>query len=189
MTFFTSLIGKDFRKTLVVVFTLTSLIPLLLLIYFLFKYTLPYLAPFQIRTAVLIFAFCLTVMFLISLLGFFLMLQSMSTLVYLSRIFNLKSKQIYPEDNNINSFGINIFDFLKTAIGFRGKSQFSANAITTFMDVALTLTSELDFDRLFPLIISKITDAMSAERTSFYVVDWEKGELWTTVSENIDQIR
>lgn len=57
------------------------------------------------------------------------------------------------------------------------------------LSVASDLTSELDFDRLFPLIIGKISEAMAAERTSLYVIDWEKEELWTQVSEGIESLR
>ena len=57
------------------------------------------------------------------------------------------------------------------------------------LSVATDLTSELDADRLFPLIIGKISEAMSAERTSLYVIDWENEELWTRVSEGIEPLR
>ncbi len=57
------------------------------------------------------------------------------------------------------------------------------------LSVASDLTSELDFDRLFPLIIGKISEAMTAERTSLYVIDWENEELWTRVSEGIESLR
>ncbi len=61
--------------------------------------------------------------------------------------------------------------------------------LKALLSVASDLTSELDFDRLFPLIIGKISEAMNAERTSLYVIDWEKEELWTRVSEGIAPLR
>jgi len=61
--------------------------------------------------------------------------------------------------------------------------------LKTLLSVATDLTGELDFERLFPLIIGKITEAMSAERTSLYMIDWERRELWTRVSEGIAPIR
>ncbi len=60
--------------------------------------------------------------------------------------------------------------------------------LRTLLSVASDLTAELDFDRLFPLIIGKISEAMSAERTSLYVIDWDRGKLWTRVSEGIDAL-
>ncbi|MFH1480465.1 MAG: response regulator, partial [Pseudomonadota bacterium] len=45
------------------------------------------------------------------------------------------------------------------------KQQVALNEkMSTLIGVAADLSSELDFDRLFPLIIHKVTDAMAAER-------------------------
>ena len=70
------------------------------------------------------------------------------------------------------------------------KHQIELNEqLKALLSVASDLTSELDFDRLFPLIIGKISEAMNAERTSLYVIDWENGELWTRVSEGIAPLK
>lgn len=61
--------------------------------------------------------------------------------------------------------------------------------LSTFIGVAKDLNSELDFDRLLPLIIRKITEAMEAERSSLYIIDWDKREIWTKVAEEVDEIR
>ena len=61
--------------------------------------------------------------------------------------------------------------------------------LSALLDIAADLSSELDFDRLFPLIVSKVTEAMKAERTSFYIIDWEQGEIWTKVAEKVGEIR
>ena len=61
--------------------------------------------------------------------------------------------------------------------------------MSTLLAVAGDLSSELDFDRLFPLIIHKVTEAMKAERTSLYIIDWECREIWTKVAEQVDEIR
>ncbi len=61
--------------------------------------------------------------------------------------------------------------------------------LSTVLSVARDLSSELDFDRLFPLIISKVTEVMGAERTSLYIIDWDQGEVWTKVAEKVDEIR
>jgi response regulator RpfG family c-di-GMP phosphodiesterase len=55
--------------------------------------------------------------------------------------------------------------------------------------VATGLTSELSVERLFPLIIGKVTEALNAERTSLYVIDWEQRELWTKIAEQVEEIR
>jgi len=51
------------------------------------------------------------------------------------------------------------------------------------------LTADLHFDRLFELIIGKVTEVMEAQRTSLYLIDWESHEIWTKVAEQIDPIR
>ncbi len=70
------------------------------------------------------------------------------------------------------------------------KQQADTNAmLSTLIDVATDLSSELNLDRLFPLIIGKVTDIMAAERTSLYIIDRKEQELWTKVAEGVDQIR
>ena len=61
--------------------------------------------------------------------------------------------------------------------------------LTTLIDVSCDLTAELDYKRLFPLIIGKVSHVMKAERSSLYVIDWHRQELWTKVAEGIDTIR
>ena len=61
--------------------------------------------------------------------------------------------------------------------------------LANLLDFASDLTSELDVDRLFPLIVGKVTEAMGAERTSLYVIDWEKKDLWTKVAEQVEDFR
>ncbi|MBU3914195.1 response regulator [bacterium] len=61
--------------------------------------------------------------------------------------------------------------------------------LKALITVATDLTAELDFDSLFPLIVGKVTGAMNAERSSLYIIDWEKKEIWTKVAEHIAQIR
>lgn len=61
--------------------------------------------------------------------------------------------------------------------------------LSRLFDMARELSEELDFDNLFPLIIQKVTAAMEAERTSLYLIDWERGEIWTKVAEQFKEIR
>ena len=64
-----------------------------------------------------------------------------------------------------------------------------ADRLSTLIAVSNDLTSELDFDRLFPLIVGKVSEAMAAEHTSLYVIDWKNDEIWTKVAEGIAEIR
>jgi len=61
--------------------------------------------------------------------------------------------------------------------------------LSAMLSVARDLSSEVDFDRLFRLIISNVTEVMEAERTSLYIIDWERKEVWTKVAEKVDDIR
>ena len=61
--------------------------------------------------------------------------------------------------------------------------------LTNLLNMAGELSQELDFENLFPLIIKKVTEAMGAERTSLYLIDWESGEIWTKVAEQFREIR
>jgi len=61
--------------------------------------------------------------------------------------------------------------------------------LSTVLSVARDLSSEVDFERLFRLIISKMTEVMEAERTSLYIIDWDRKEVWTKVAEKVDEIR
>ena len=65
--------------------------------------------------------------------------------------------------------------------------QIAANKkISNLLEIALDLTSEVEFAHLFPLIISRVTKIMNAERTSLYLIDWKRNEIWTTVAENVE---
>ncbi|MCP4579648.1 MAG: response regulator [Deltaproteobacteria bacterium] len=61
--------------------------------------------------------------------------------------------------------------------------------LTGLLNMARELSLELDFENLFPLIIKKVTEAMGAERTSLYLIDWNRGEIWTKVAEQFKKIR
>ncbi len=70
------------------------------------------------------------------------------------------------------------------------KNQIILNKkLATHLAVSADLSSELDFDTLFPLIIHKLSKAMDAERTSLFIIDEKKQEMWTKAAEGIEQIR
>jgi len=57
------------------------------------------------------------------------------------------------------------------------------------LNVALDLTAELDFERLVALIVGHVTKTVEAQRTSLYLIDWDRNEIRTKVAEQVDQIR
>jgi len=61
--------------------------------------------------------------------------------------------------------------------------------LSGLLNMVREFSEELEFEALFPLIIKKVTEAMGAERTSLYLIDWDKGEIWTKVAEQFKEIR
>lgn len=61
--------------------------------------------------------------------------------------------------------------------------------LQTVLAVSRALGAERDLDRLLALIVASTTDLVDAERTSLFVVDRERGELWTRVAEGSGEIR
>jgi len=57
--------------------------------------------------------------------------------------------------------------------------------------IGKTLSSELRTRRLLPLIMNEVTRLMNAERSTFYIVDEERGELWSQIAQKaeIQEIR
>ena len=61
--------------------------------------------------------------------------------------------------------------------------------LQTVLAVSRALGAERDLDRLLALIVASATDLVDAERTSLFVVDRERGELWSRVAEGSGEIR
>lgn len=61
--------------------------------------------------------------------------------------------------------------------------------LQTVLAVSRALGAERDLDRLLALIVASATDLVDAERTSLFIVDRERSELWTRVAEGSGEIR
>ncbi len=57
------------------------------------------------------------------------------------------------------------------------------------LEVNRELALELDLDRLLELVVERSTEVMDADRGSLYVVDAERGEIWTRVAQGVGEIR
>ena len=57
--------------------------------------------------------------------------------------------------------------------------------LTGILDVAKALTAERDLDRLLPLIVEEAKKVVDADRCSLFVLDREKGELWSKVAQGL----
>jgi signal transduction histidine kinase/putative methionine-R-sulfoxide reductase with GAF domain len=56
------------------------------------------------------------------------------------------------------------------------------------MEIAWTLRTTLEVDSLLPQIMEKVTALMRADRSTFYVVDAARGELWSKVLQAVGQL-
>ena len=55
------------------------------------------------------------------------------------------------------------------------------------LNMALILNSERDVDRLFPRIVAEVSQILECDRSSLFLLDPGKKELWTTVAEGLAQ--
>ena len=53
----------------------------------------------------------------------------------------------------------------------------------SIQQIGRALSSELKIERLLMLVIEEVNKLMDAERGTFYIVDQEKGELWSKVAQ------
>lgn len=60
------------------------------------------------------------------------------------------------------------------------------NKMAILLDVATSLAGTLDLDSLILKIVSKISEILSAERSTLFLLDEEKDELWSKVAQGVD---
>ncbi len=61
--------------------------------------------------------------------------------------------------------------------------------LSMLMDVSRSIMAEIDLDSLLQLIMQKVTLVMNADRSSLFLVDHEKQQLWTRVAQGASEIR
>jgi sigma-B regulation protein RsbU (phosphoserine phosphatase) len=64
-------------------------------------------------------------------------------------------------------------------------SEWSARA-TLLARAAKTLAREVELERLFPQIVALATELLAADRSSLFLYDAERDELWSTVAQGMD---
>lgn len=55
--------------------------------------------------------------------------------------------------------------------------------------LGMVLTRERNIDRLLPLIMSEISKSLDADRSTLFMVDWDRMELWSKFAENLEADR
>ena len=58
--------------------------------------------------------------------------------------------------------------------------------LNALLDVAKALGAEMQLDNLLPVIISKTTEVIDAERSSLFIYDEDTNEMWSKVAEGMD---
>jgi HD-GYP domain-containing protein (c-di-GMP phosphodiesterase class II) len=61
--------------------------------------------------------------------------------------------------------------------------------LTSILDVAKAMTEERDLDRLLRLIVKEATKVVESERSTLFIYDAERDELWSKVAEGAGEIR
>ncbi|HSB19525.1 MAG TPA: HD domain-containing phosphohydrolase [Anaeromyxobacteraceae bacterium] len=61
--------------------------------------------------------------------------------------------------------------------------------LQSILDVAKAMTAERDLDRLLDLILREAAEVVEADRCTLFLVDREKGELWSKIAQGTGQIR
>ncbi|MDI9571430.1 MAG: HD domain-containing protein [Pseudomonadota bacterium] len=214
MPFDTSIIRSRSRQIFLAFFALASLLPILIAIYVTRHYVLPLLTPEEMERLAFTFQLGASAMLFFPLLSFFLMFRWLNSLENITTEIVSKTQAVAsreedfadqkidetndyadsvapprPEENEIQTLIRSFNTIFQTAADQLAERNHIKDLLARLIGISANLTSELDFDRLFPLIIGKVTEAMEAERTSLYVVDWDREELWTMVAEGVRQIR
>lgn len=69
------------------------------------------------------------------------------------------------------------------------RSSAAGADLSTVLDLARALAAERDLDRLLAKIVAAASSLVGAERSTLFVVDPERGELWSRVAEGASEIR
>jgi len=216
MIFFKPLAGEKSRRLFLTFFALSTLIPLLVTIFVVYEYLLPHIYADNSGLLGNALTYCILVIFLFPMMSFLLTLRWIRALENITNQIRAKSKEItdgtkefadqhiavtadllpleatdYPaagEENEIQSLIRSFNEIFQTAADQLAERESMKELLANLIGVASDLTSELEFNRLFPMIIGRVTEIMEAERTSLYVIDWDSLKLWTKVSEGVERI-
>lgn len=142
MKILTSLTVEKTRKQIMVFFFLSAILPLLMLLYFVFNYVLPVLKPEQVEALGLIFTLCVLVMMGIPLLGFFLVhrwVLSLETLAEEIRSQVYKTGDIPEESHDDNE----VLTLRKAFLHMRGELEDSFGKMCQYSDKLMKTNEKL----------------------------------------------
>lgn len=61
--------------------------------------------------------------------------------------------------------------------------------LSTLLSVGRAISWQLDLKGLLDLIMKEVTRALEAERSSLFLLDWDRMELWSSVAQGAEEIR
>jgi hypothetical protein len=197
MAFQASLTKGKSKKIFLVFFFLAAILPVLIAVLITYYYVLPNLSPSQYDSLSEVLVLGLGAVAIFPLLSFFLMyrwiesLQSITSEI-VSKAAEVTSRQkefseqsidnknryadssidlpYQPEENEIQSLIRSFNAIFQSAADQLDERNRLKELLAKLIGVASDLTSELDFDRLFPLIVGNVTEVMAnkADSPSFW---------------------
>ena len=214
MTLFTPISRERSRKQFLIVFSLSCVIPLLIMVFIVYSGLLHLIEADGTGLLGSLLGFGIASMLLFPLLSYFLMFRWIRSLEAITgeiqRISGevIEGRRAFSEqtiqgdrqtsekgeprkagkENEIQTLIRSFNSIFQTAADQLAEREHLKELLASLIAVASDLTSELEFNRLFPMIIRRVTEVMEAERTSLYVIDWDMREIWTKVAEGVEPI-
>ena len=102
-------------------------------------------------------------------------------------VLNKRMGSFGPEDEEVlNLLASQVGVALANARLYEGLRT-NLNRLTRLMKVDVAISSELDLDALLRTISETTSNLLQAERSTVFIVDRERGELWSRVAEGLDR--
>jgi signal transduction protein with GAF and PtsI domain len=60
--------------------------------------------------------------------------------------------------------------------------------LSSLLKVGMRLSAERNLDRLLAMIIEETTAVMNAERSSLFLIDAEKNEMWAKIAQGVEVV-
>lgn len=93
-----------------------------------------------------------------------------------------ESNKMQPQPlENDNTSSVSLAEYTKLS--------FQVNRLNVLMDVARSIMAEMGLDSLLQLIMANVTKVMGADRSSLFLIDTQKNELWSRVAQGAPEIR
>lgn len=82
----------------------------------------------------------------------------------------------------MSEFNPNETDRIKAEIS---RLQTENARLNRFIDIEKSIAGEKDLDRLLPLVMTELSKFLQADRSTLFLVDWDRMELWTKFAEGL----